>query len=215
MTGQELLDFTESILDGTTVDPDLFLQLSNIAKNKLEGERVWQYLKKLDDTQIASSGNNYATAKTLPSDFALDYLVEIGTGFTELHPVSFEEQHKYRQSANRYFIDLANNSFYILGPSQGGTIYFFYKRKTDDITLTTSPAFPSIYHPIISYMVAAYIQGAVDSDDIFARMAPENKAAAIELKMSMIQWDADLAIRAQGGQIGVANSAPGIDLSQM
>jgi hypothetical protein len=215
MNGETLKELAESILDGQTLDQDFFLQLANIAKNKLEGERLWQYLKKLDDTQSASSGNNYNSAKTLPTDFALDYLVEVGTGFVEQTPVRFEEQHKYRQSANRYYIDLANNSFYILGPSNGGTIYFFYKRTTPDITMVSEPVFPERFHPILAYMVAGYYQAGVDSDDIYARMSPENKTAALEIKASMIQWDTDLALRAQDGQIGVAGSAPGIDLSQM
>ncbi len=215
MNGTQLKALTESILDGLSIDQDFFLQLANVAITNLQAERVWQYLKKLDASQSASSGNGYATAKTLPTDFDLDYKVLVGTSSNEYFPVAFEEQVAYRNSSNRYYIDIGAGTYYLLGNSNGGTIQFFYKRTTTPITLTTSPVFPDRFHPLIAFFVAGYYQMGVDADDIFARMSPENKAQAVSLHASMIQWDTDLKARAQNNRVGVADSEPGVSLEQM
>lgn len=206
MLGEDLKELTESILDGDVLDEDFFLQLANIAKETLEAERMWSYLKVVDASQSVAQGNNASVPKVLPSDFAEDYLVQIGSGFVEAHPVSFEEQFKYRNSANRYYVDVAGGNYYILGNTPGGTIYFFYKKITDAITLTTAPTFPARFHPIIAFMVAGYIQVGVDADDIYARMSPENKAQALQIRANMIQWDTNIKARAQDNRVGVADA---------
>lgn len=209
MTGSELKEFTESVLDGLELDETFYYQLLNIAKTKLEGMRVWQYLKKVNSSNSASS-----SAITLPTDCAEDYKVMVGTS-QEYFPVPFEEQFKYRNSANRYYIDWANGQYYLLGTIRPGTIYFFYKRFTDDITSNTSPVFPARYHALLAFYVAGYYQSGVDSDDIFARMSPENKMAAMELQRAMMAWDTSLALRAQNNQVGVADTGPVEDIASM
>ena len=215
MTGAELLTFTKSVLDdGLDISDDFFYQLLNIAKTKLEGQRLWQYLKKLDSSNTASSGNNYTTGFTLPTDFAEDYKVKVGLD-TEYLPVPFEEQQLYRNSSHRYYIDVGGNKFYLLGNGVGGVIYFFYKKFTDDITSSTSPLFPTRFHPLLGFMVAGMYQMGIDSDDVFARMGPANRQAAQELERSMVSWDSSLAFHAQGDRIGVSNSDPDVSLEQM
>jgi len=104
----------------------------------------------------------------------------------------------------------------LLGNSiKSDTLYIFYKRFTPALTSATSPVFPTRFHPILAYYVAAYYQAGVDSDDIFARMAPENRVAAMELERSMKQWDSSIAMRAQDNTIGVANSSPSVDVGLM
>lgn len=214
MTGSDLKTQAESILDGETIPTDFFYQLLNIAKTKLEEQRVWQYLKKLDSSNTASSGNNYTTGFTLPTDFAQDYKLKVGLD-TEYFPVSFEDQHVYRNSSHRYYLDIGGNKFYLLGNGVGGTIYFFYKRFTDDLTSSTSPVFPTRFHPILAFYVAAYYQMGVDSDDVFARMSPQNRSAAQELQNAMISWDFSLSLRSQNNQVGVANSQPEVVIGDM
>lgn len=210
MTGEELKEFTESILDGISLDDDLFYRLLNISKTKLEEQRVWQYLKKLDSSNIASS-----SPISLPEDFAEDYKVTVGTSH-EYHPVPFEEQHVYTNSSGRYFIDWSALTIKLLGsniPSE--TLYLFYKKFTPDITSSTSPVFPARFHPLLAYYVAGYYQAGIDSDDIFARMAPENRLAALELERAMKTWDSSIAMRAQDNTIGVANSQHDLPIGLM
>lgn len=210
MTGSELKAFTEEILDGIELEDDFFYNLLNIAKTKLEGKRLWQFLKKLDSSNTASS-----SIISLPSDFAEDYKVMVGSNF-EYTPVPFEEQQNYARSSGKYYIDYSTNQLKLLGssiPSQ--PLYIFYKRFTDDITSSSSPVFPSRFHPILAFYVAGFYQVGIDSDDIFARMGPENKRAAMELENSMSMWDTSIAMRAQNNRMGVAESNNEIPLEQM
>lgn len=212
MTGTELKELTESILDGQTIDTDFFYQLLNIVKTKLEEQRVWQYLKKSTNPGVASSSAIDLSALT---DFAEDYKVMVGTNH-EYTPVPFEEKYNFARTSGRYYIDWANMQMYLLGSSiPNDQLYIFYKRFTPEIAAGTSPVFPTRFHPILSYYVAAYFQGAVDSDDVFARMSPENRAAALELERAMKQWDSSIAMRAQDNRIGVANSGNEIPLEMM
>lgn len=210
-TGAEIKQFAENVLDNNVEwDVDFFYQLLNIAKNKLEQKRLWQYLKKLNSSNTASS-----SAITLPADFSEEYKILVGTD-TEYFPVPFEEQHIHRNSSNRFYLDIANSNLYLLGASiPSKTVYIYYKRFTDDITSSTSPAFPARFHFLLGFYVASLWQGNIDSDDIFARMSPANRMAAIELENSMELWDSGLALRAQGNQIGVAGVNVGISLENM
>ena len=211
MIGSEIKQQAEDILDSNADwSDDFFYQLLNIVKNKLEMKRLWQFLKKLNDDNTASS-----SAITLPTDFAEEYKILVGTD-TEYYPVPFEEQHIHRNSSNMYFLDMTALTLNLLGaniPSK--TVYIYYKKFTDDLTSATSPVFPTRFHPILAYYVASYYQGAVDSDDIFAKMSPVNKVAGQELENSMIDWDATLALRSQNNRVGVANSEVGVELEQM
>lgn len=212
MTGLELKTLTENILDGQIIDDDFFYQLLNIAKTKLEEQRVWQYLKKSYNPGAASSSPIDIGAL---DDFAQDYKVMVGTNY-EYIPVPFEDKYIYARSSGRYYIDWANEQLYLLGNTiPNDQLYIFYKRYTPDITSTSEPLFPTRFHPILAYYVAAYFQVGVDYDDIFARMAPENKLAALQLQRAMENWDSAISMRSQDNRIGVANSNNEIPLEQM
>lgn len=215
MTGQELYDLTTTLLDDSDLDIETFLVLANVAKNRREDMRPWQFLKKLDSSKTASTGDTYQTAKALPSDFRLDYKVMKGEDI-ELTPVPFEEQHIYRNSPNGYFIDLASGYYYLTGThSASKTIYFFYIKTTDDITANTSPVWPARFHPIIAYDVAGFVMNGVDADDIYARMAPEQKSTAMALELAMTTWDNALKLRAMNHSYSGNAQGAETPLSQM
>lgn len=207
MIGSALYQTTTDILDGEVINEDFFYILLNIAKTRLEEMRAWNYLKKLDDSNSGST-----SLVSLPIDFARDYKVLVGD--TEYIPVPFEEQHLYRNSSNRYYIDYANLQYKLLGTPKSDTIYFYYLRFTPDITSATAPVFPERFHPLLAFLVAGYYQAGVDSDDLYARMSPENKAQAIQLQQAMVMWDNNLSARERNNRVGVANSEPYTDLSQ-
>lgn len=210
MTGSEIKTFAEGLLDDN-VDwsDDHFYRLLNIAKTKLESMRLWQYLKKLNSSNAASS-----LAISLPSDFSEDYKVLVGLD-TEYYPVSFEEYPAYRNIAHRYYIDWSALTINLLGTVNSGTLYLYYKKFTDDITSSTSPSFPARFHPLLAYYVVAIHQSGTDSDDIFARMAPANRQAAYELERAMISWDASIAMRMQNDRVGVSDSVHDVALGDM
>jgi hypothetical protein len=55
----------------------------------------------------------------------------------------------------------------------------------------------------------------VDSDDIFARMAPENKVQAQALLSAMERWDSNLQLREQNGRALVEDNEPVFDLGSL
>ncbi len=202
MIGSEIKSLAEGILDNNVEWTDeFFYQLLNIAKTKLEEMRLWQFLKKLDVSNNVSSGNNYATGIALPDDFAEDYKILVGS--SEYLPVPFEDSYSQRNSSCRYYIDFAAEEIHILGNAAGGTLQFFYKRFTPDIEAGTSPVFPARFHPILAYLVAAYYEGGVDTDEIFAKMAPVNQAAGNELLRAMISWNTSITMRMQNDRVGM------------
>lgn len=210
MTGQEIKDLAEEILDDSMTD-ELFLGYLNTAKDIIEDSRDWEFLKALDTSNTASSGT-----KNLPDAFRKDRKMLIGAGFTEYWPVSFEEQHLYRNTSRRYYVDYSANTFELLGNiGVTGTIYLYYLKSTPDITLSTSPVWPERFGRILAYMVAAYVMGGVDADDVFARLSPENKLVGMQLLNSMILWDTNLKVRAKNNRLAVADTEPELSLGDM
>lgn len=205
MIGSELYALTTDILDGEIMNEDFFYQLLNIAKTNLEELRAWNFLKKLDESE---TGNT--SPKSLPTDFGRDYKVLVGT--QEYIPVPFEDKHQ--GGSYRYYLDVANGTYNLLGTPKSEPVYFFYLRFTPELGAEDAPVFPERFHKLLAFYVAGYYQNGVDADDLFARMSPENKAQALTLQRSMVSWDANLSARARNNQIGVAQSEPLNDLSQ-
>jgi len=214
MDGATLKTMCESILDDT-VDEVLFYQLANIAKNLVEDERPWMFLRSLDSSQSASTGNYSETSKALPTSWRRTYKLMVGRD--QLYEqVPFDEQHLWRFTSNRFVVDVANSVYYLLGPvGAGGTIYHYYIKTTPDIDESTSPMWPSRFHGLVAHDVAAFIMAGVDADDQFARMSPTNSGAAERIREAMREWDQRLQLDAQNNQQQVANSAPYLDLGMM
>jgi hypothetical protein len=205
----------EEILGGDTINETFFYGVLNAVKDRIEDSRPWMYLRALDSTQSATTGNNYNTSKPLPTAWRRTYKLIVGTD-QPYFQIPFDEQHLYRHHGNRFVIDVANSVYYLLGNiGRADPIYHYYIKTTDDIAAGTSWAAPSRFHPILAFEVAAYIQTGVDADDIFARMSPENKAQALVLKAAMESWDTQLQLDAQNNQLQVADSQPTFDLGQL
>lgn len=214
MTGAELKTMTESILDDT-VDDVLFYQLLNVSKNRIEDERPWMFLRALDSSLTATAGDNSTTSRALPTLWRRTYKLMVGK-YQQYEQVPFDEQHTWRYSSNRFCVDVANSVYYLLGNiGVADTIYHYYIKATADIDSAGSWNAPSRFHPILAYEVAGYVMMGVDADDVFARMAPENKATAQSLKSSMESWDTQLQIDAQGGRLQIEGGAAVIDLGLM
>lgn len=201
----------ETILDGDTIDEVFFYNVLNSAKDQIEDSRPWMFLRKLDTSASAVAG----TPITLPTDWRMTWKLYVGQDqlYTQM---PFDQQHLYRNSSNYFVVDVASGTYTLLGTISGGSsVYHYYIKATDDITSATSPVWPARFHPILAYYVAGYIQMGVDSDDLFARMAPENKVQAQTLLSAMEKWDSMLQLREQNGQVMMADSAPYFDLGTL
>lgn len=187
MTGTELIEFFEAIVEDS-LDTDLALSLINNAKTKVEEERDWEFLKKLQPAQAAS-----ASAKTLPADYASTISMYVDR--QQYHQIPFEQQKMFEQSNHRWYLDLANNSFYLLGNILTGTIYHYYKRFTDDITEGTSPVWPVRFHKLLAFE-AAELFFAVDQGDRPRSWDDKWAVQKQQLRLAMIDWDVRLSKRA-------------------
>lgn len=215
MTGTELKTFTESILDGDTLESTFFFQLLNLAKDRIEGSRPWMYLRKLDTSHTAPVGNNSQNPIACPTDWNRTWKVYVGAD-TLFTPVPYDQAHAYANSSNKYYVDVANENLYLLGNiGRADTVYHYYLRTTDDIITTTSPVFPARFHAILGFEVAGYIQMGVDADDLFARMSPENKMQAKLTLDAMERWDTTLQFAEQNNQLLVSETETGTPLSMM
>lgn len=191
MTGTQIITKFETII-GDSLDPDFTLQLVNDAKNSIETELELEITKKLNSSLSTTAGQTYTTSRALPTDFLVPTTVRVGTQV--FYPVPFERQIDYRDVAGFYWIDLANNVYYLTG-TQGSanTIYFFYHYATTDLSTSTSPVWPTRFHSLIPYeMARKYF--AIDAGEKGRSWAPEMQVFYNELKNQMIQWDHKLKL---------------------
>jgi hypothetical protein len=196
MTGQEIKTKIETLID-KTIDDDLALDLINTAKDEIEGERDWEFLKKSGNPTPSTTtiGGTYTTAYTLPSDFAHE--IKIYVGDTEVFPITQEEAIMYKGNDKRYFIDMANKYLYFTGTiGTSETITIIYIAFTADLTLATSPSWDARFKKIIAYEAAQLYLSGLDTDDLSARMYPFIKAQGDKLKDNMIAWDAERKLKA-------------------
>lgn len=193
MTGQQIIDKFENLI-ADSLDPDFALQLVNDSKNSIESELQLEITKKLDSTDATTSGQTSTTAITLPPDFFLPLPIYVGT--VQYQPVPFEHQQAFKDSPNKYWIDLGSDAYHLCGRQNAAeTIYFFYQRETDDLTTATSPVWPSRFHSLIPYeMARKYF--AIDQGEKFRSWMPEHQMFYSELKRQMIDWDAKLKLNA-------------------
>lgn len=193
MTGEELVTKFESIIDDS-LDDTLTYQLLNMAKDEVEDERPWEFLKKLSEAASRSVGDTYQTTKTLPADFRLPLEdgVYVGEEETPYLQVPFETHILHKNMAGRYFIDLANSQFRFTGNcTTGGVIHFFYIKTTDEVEEDTSPVWPDRFHRIIPLRMAK-LYWAIDQGDK-SRAWDDRWAAEHDLILKrMVNWDAKL-----------------------
>ena len=206
MNGQQCIDkFHNYVSD--ELDSDFELQLVNDAKNAIESGLQLEITKKLNSSLSVTAGQTYATSRALPADFYLPLTIYVGT--QPHYPVPFEKQHEYRDVSGYYWIDLANDVFSLTG-TQGSanTLYFYYQKETDDISVSTSPVWPSRFHTIIPLeMARQYWQ--IDQGEKNRAWTAEFEADYIHWKRLMQDWDARLKLNAIDYSATPTNAALG------
>jgi len=208
MTGSEIKTKIEALID-KAIDDDLALDLINTAKDKLEGERDWEFLKKSGNPTPSTTtvGGTYTTAYTLPIDFGHE--IKIYVGDNEVFPITQEEAIRYKGIDRRYFIDMANKYLYFTGTiATSETITIIYTIFTDDLTLTTSPVWPARFQKIIAHDGAQIYLSGIDTDDLSARMYPFLKQQGDLLKDTMIREDMERKLKALDGSTATRNIEP-------
>lgn len=219
MTRQETYTFLTELLDGFEINETLFKHYLNTAQSYYENRRPWAYLRTEDASQTVSPNNTYETAKDLPSDFRKWYTrfpVVLtdgkGTPMQYLAEIPLHLKGAHRTDNSRFYCDYRAGKLYICGaPSESRTIRQYYIRKTDLISADKNSGwdFPSEYHEIIPYTIAAYHKYGVDYDLVNVRQADEHVRIAQAIYNSMEEWDAELAESALQGVDYVQSRAGG------
>jgi hypothetical protein len=208
MIGSSIITFFRGLIDNDSLDSDFEYSLMNAAKDKLESEREWEFLKKVDSSAVTTD-----SAITLPTDFYAPLYLFI-TGETQPYSqIPFEQATMLNSVGRCFYIDFANSRYYLLGsPTAGQTIYFYYLRQTDDLAAATSPVFPAKFHKILAYEMAKMYYAADQGNVVDAsyNWSPFWKAEYESLRSRMIDWDNAIKKRAIENGYSVADMSAGV-----
>jgi len=201
MTGNQLLTYFNFLVDDT-IEDDRFLDIIQIAARRLWTQRPWEFLKTNTDATSASIGT---LTYSLPADFLLPLPIWVGS--TQIYPIARDQRRLFRNSFNRYYLDIKNSQYvFTQSPSKADTIYFDYIYNPSDVALddtditTTIPGFLSAFHPLLAYEAAKtffYQDTGAKSDS----WAPEQQAEYNNLYNQMVEYDHALKTSAQNSAI--------------
>lgn len=210
MTVEQIQDFFANIVDDT-LDNDFLLDLVKSADEKIRSERDWEILKKLDTTKTHSSGDTYTSTKDLPTDFFAPARF-IFINRIPHRPIPFIEREAYRDTPRVYYIDYANAVYGICGTaSSSQTITFPYIYRPTTLTTSSTPVFPSEFHKLWAFEMAALYEAGIDADDTYFRMSAENKLQAKMLWDRLISWDSRLKLHSMDFSAASIDSSLDID----
>ena len=201
-TGAELTTFITGLNGGASIDATLLDVLVSTAKTVIEEERPWMTLRKTDSSLTITTADTWQTAKSLSgiTDFSRFYgdgVIKLFDGNNLIHyyrQVPFDRRLEYKDDNTTFVFDENAGTIYLNGtPPFAGTLYIPYVATSTEIDLTSNSAvwtvFPSRFLPLLGFYAVGIHKGAVDYDDINARMLPENRATMIALKNAMEKWD--------------------------
>jgi hypothetical protein len=159
MTGQQLIDKFEFLVDDTTTDSTRILELINTGYKAICSRRVWNFLVSSDTSNTISSGT---TDYSLPSDFLLPVSLRTynsaNDSYTDWAVVPFRNRRKYHNSSEYATIDKKNSNLVLTSdPADayfGDSIELDYTYLPTDITLSTQPVLPEAFHSILVYEAA-------------------------------------------------------------
>lgn len=204
MLGSDLYTLTTSVM-GYAPDTTLFYTLLNMAQGIRENQRPWMILKKEDtsNTINQTSSSAFLTSHPLPSDFRKFYspkrsiqLVDSSNIIRQWYvQIPLDRKMENRDDNTKFYVDYIGNNFYLCGiVNQTYTAHVYYIYRSPLVTATTAWVFPSEYHPILAYDVAALIKAGIDSDVVNAQQALSNSQTSQLIFTQMTDWDDSLQV---------------------
>jgi len=196
-TTQELISYFEEYVDDTTeLSPAQELALANKIYRRVLNDRPWEFLKKEYNT--TTNGGDI----TLPADFAnfasnhsfTDHAIEqggkyvfIGDTLIPYQIVNWSDRKQYRNIGQKCWLNVASNTLsFSVQPDSGLAVTFDYIYRPADLTLVTSPIFPSDFHDIIYHGMAA--------DDYMIQQFDKARSYAQENEANYRRYLDDLAL---------------------
>jgi hypothetical protein len=203
MTGNEIIEIFNGLIDDQ-LDDDTAYNLLNFVKDRVELLRQWEFLKKKNSSNQATN-----SAIALPTDFLSPIWAFVGTNKTPYQEVPFEQAEAFDSNGYTFYIDYANNNLYFTDPAVSGTVYLYYIKKTDDITSSTTPVWPSKFHRNIAIAMAA-IYPAIDQTEPGLSWDRKWEAIDKDFLRGMIDWDESLKKRSQENGYQLADFQAGV-----
>lgn len=188
MTGTQLKTLVDSLTNDSAGET-WFYGAINAAKDAIEGERDWEFLKKLDTTKTHPAGTTSSTTYALPTDFGRPLRLSVGSETSYRSLISQGDSRILRNDPGSWFIDWANETYSFTGTEgTGGTVYMLYTRFSPDIAAGTEPVWPDRFHRVLAYEAAKmwYAQNAGEREFDWSG---EHAVTAKQLKDSMVLWD--------------------------
>lgn len=206
MNGQDIITAFE-LQVGDTTDLSSVEELALLNKKY----KAWARAKPWEITKKAASGTTSTDPNvayiSIPADFAFFVanrnhtdeswyanrpVVFIGANYDPYYVVSWSDRRQYRGRSNVCYLDLANSRLvFETAPAAGSAYEFDYHSVPADLTLSTSPVFPSDF--------AWYLVHAMAADDFVVQLfdknksyADENTAKANAYMGDMNYWNANL-----------------------
>jgi len=201
LTSDIIAKFELYVDDGTELSSNEELELANKIYQAVCSYRPWEFLK------TTFTGNVVSGSITLPTDFA--YLINnyqstdssvgqeyetapkvilVGTSLDPYKIINFSDRRKH-QNENVAYIDLATNTIKFITAPTDTTVEFDYIKIPTDLTLTTSPVFPSRFHDVIVHGMAVD-DFAIQLFDKARSYAGENQVKYISILKDMSYWNA-------------------------
>lgn len=209
LTGQNIIDlFEQDTGDTTELSSVAELQLANKIYRDVLSDRDWEFLKKAATGTITVT-SGVATI-TPPADFdhlainaqATDIAigvdggsfgignaspkviyVSVSTGvYIPFQIVNFSDRRQYVNKNGYAYLDTVNNliTFTVAPTATDLTYEFDYIYVPADITVSTSPVFPSQFHDVIHHGMAV--------DDMIFQLFDRAKSYAAENKIAYNNW---------------------------
>lgn len=196
MLSEEIKELFEELVDDNTMDATVVYHLMTAAKDEIEYDRAWEYLKAFDTSITVSSSGSYLTANSLPALFREPLSVRVGSSRQEHLQIPLEQREMFKDTAHRYYLDMANNNIHICGNvGSDSTLYLAYVANTPDLGAGVTPSMPARFHKLIAYQMAKMFYAA-EAGEKGRSWDDRWKVFYEELRMQMVHWDARLKIKA-------------------
>lgn len=195
MTGQDIIDRFQDIVDDAVESDEQALFLLNVAKDAIETEHDWYFLRSIDTSTAVVAGDNYLSMKTLPTDFLFPIAFYLQNDISPLIIIGLQQRDRYKDIYKRYYIDYKNRQFALCGNNSGPRgIIIHYGAQSPAIALDTAPTWPTAFHPYLAFKMAEMWGSGEDADEINFKMSRENLRQGNELLKAMKLWDARLKL---------------------
>jgi hypothetical protein len=196
MLGSEIKSFTDSLVQDTSPE-SWFYNALNVAKDSIEEQRDWEFLRVLDTSSTRASGATVSASYTLPTYFRQPLTLTVGSDTTPRQLISMGDARVLRDEPGYWYINHSASTYHLTGTEgAGGTIYLYYTKSTPDLDASGTPVWPSRFHRLLGYDVARqwFLQ---DQGEKEFSWAAEMDAEARRLLNAMILWDESLKSQAQ------------------